>query len=538
MIYFNDRASSGLNLEKKYKKLIIKTINKCTELAEKDKNSEISVSIVGKEEIQALNKRYRDKDDVTDVLTFVMDENSDDALGDIVICYERAMEQAEEFEHSQEREIAFLAAHGAFHLYGYDHENETDEAVMNELQENALTYIGLSKSSKPKRKFAKILLAVCVVFFVAAATTTFAILADGGFFAPTEKPTVETETPTVKPSAKSSPSPDPTVSPATAPPTFKNILTGEMLLDEAVANRRPIAVVFSNEKRALPQIGLSQASLMYEVLAEGDVTRIIAIFQDFDAEQLCSLRSARHYFMYFAYDNDAILVHHGASRYAYDDYIRRGKIDYFDGQDLEGSMFWRDPARISSNGHLHSSSTSYERIFAQIEKKGYRKEKSEEFEGMFQFYDEPTSPTDGIESGKINISHIYQTKSEFVYNPKDKKYYKSHSYGEHIDGATGEQIGVTNVIVQLAIINSMNDEAGRRDVKLVSSGKGYLATNGVYVPINWSKASESSPTVWTFADGSPLTLNVGQTWINVVASDRAPVFEEKVRAIDPRIWVH
>jgi hypothetical protein len=95
-----------------------------------------------------------------------------------------------------------------------------------------------------------------------------------------------------------------------------------------------------------------------------------------------------------------------------------------------------------------------------------------------------------------------------------------------MDGGTNEIITVTNAIIQFAVTYPRNDNLGRQVYELVSEGDGWLLTNGVRVPLKWKKMSDLSPTVWTFEDGTPLTLNKGKTWICVVPSTSRPVFTE------------
>ena len=112
---------------------------------------DVCVLITDAEEIQCLNRTYRQIDRVTDVLTFPAWEGEailcpkDEYLGDIAICFERAQEQAEEYNHSLERELAFLAVHGSLHLMGYDHMTSEDEAVMFAKQEEILLSLGLPR---------------------------------------------------------------------------------------------------------------------------------------------------------------------------------------------------------------------------------------------------------------------------------------------------------------------------------------------------------------------------------------------------------
>lgn len=118
---------------------------------------EVSVNFVNLEQIQELNKKYRNKDMPTDVLYFPMGENGvydvnhdtgASILGDIVICMNKAVEQAKLYDHSLQREVGFLTAHSMLHLLGYDHEKGGLEAVrMREKEEQVMTMLGLPGSA-------------------------------------------------------------------------------------------------------------------------------------------------------------------------------------------------------------------------------------------------------------------------------------------------------------------------------------------------------------------------------------------------------
>ena len=113
---------------------------------------EVSVTFVEPEEIKELNAQYRGKDAVTDVLSFPQFDDWDDlpeegeiALGDVVICMERAAEQAEEFGHSLEREVLYLFVHSIYHLLGYDHMEEDEKREMREKEEAVMAELGLTR---------------------------------------------------------------------------------------------------------------------------------------------------------------------------------------------------------------------------------------------------------------------------------------------------------------------------------------------------------------------------------------------------------
>lgn len=119
-------------------------------LAFENARGDLSVRVDTPEHIQRLNRDFRHVDRVTDVLTFPAWEGEDPLggdgyLGDIMICYDRAKEQAEEYGHSLARELAFLTVHGVLHLLGYDHMTEPEEKVMREKQTAILDGMGLSR---------------------------------------------------------------------------------------------------------------------------------------------------------------------------------------------------------------------------------------------------------------------------------------------------------------------------------------------------------------------------------------------------------
>lgn len=121
---------------------------------------EVSIALVDDGYIRDLNLRYRNIDQPTDVLSFAMSESTDeepalqeaeeeefpeDILGDIIISMETAVRQAVEFGHSLEREVAYLTAHGMFHLLGYDHQDEDSRAVMREKEERVLAAVNMTR---------------------------------------------------------------------------------------------------------------------------------------------------------------------------------------------------------------------------------------------------------------------------------------------------------------------------------------------------------------------------------------------------------
>ncbi len=136
-----------------YEELITEVFKETMNEEKIDKYYEVSVIFVTKEKIQMLNKEYRNIDRVTDVISFALFDEEDDlqdasnitTLGDIFICLDKMKEQAAEYEHSERRELAFLACHGLLHLLGYDHENIEDEVIMFAKQDKILDNLNIKR---------------------------------------------------------------------------------------------------------------------------------------------------------------------------------------------------------------------------------------------------------------------------------------------------------------------------------------------------------------------------------------------------------
>jgi len=150
-IYFDEERRPGEETEE----LMNRAAMLCLENEEMEtEDVSLSVTIVGKDEIRVLNRDYRNVDSVTDVLSFPaygdeeeisLEEGEELSLGDVVICEERAREQAEEYGHSFDRELIYLFTHSVLHLLGYDHMTDEDKAVMREKEEAVMSALGLTR---------------------------------------------------------------------------------------------------------------------------------------------------------------------------------------------------------------------------------------------------------------------------------------------------------------------------------------------------------------------------------------------------------
>lgn len=137
---FNDQQSK-VKISQEMFSLLEKVIETAAEL-EGYSGGEVSVAFVSNRQIKELNKKYREKNEATDVLSFPIDQ---EMLGDIIISAERAAGQAEEYGHSLKRELAYLTVHGMLHLFGYDHHGQEEKDEMRQKEERVLTELDISR---------------------------------------------------------------------------------------------------------------------------------------------------------------------------------------------------------------------------------------------------------------------------------------------------------------------------------------------------------------------------------------------------------
>lgn len=300
--------------------------------------------------------------------------------------------------------------------------------------------------------------------------------------------------------------------------TYYAPLTGE-LLDEEPANTRPYAVMINNIIYAQPQVGVGSADMIYEIPAEGGITRMMAIFSDLsDLEAVGSIRSLRPYYLSVALSYDAIVIHGGGSEQAYSD-VKTYNADNFDGvRDAKASsaIFYRDSSR-GQHGSEHTLFFHGTKVADLVQEYGFRTEHNSGYKTGLTFSDDAVSQCTG-DAATIQVTFNTSKSTQFTYQPDSGKYTAVQYNDDYKDGATGEKVAFSNVLVLSAAMSTV-DSYGRLAVELTGSGDGYLACGGKYVPIKWSRSSINDCFTYTLADGTPLNLARGTTYVGVVPTN-------------------
>ena len=290
---------------------------------------------------------------------------------------------------------------------------------------------------------------------------------------------------------------------------------------------RPIAVMINNHAQARPyHSGLQDANIVYEIIVEGGITRMMAVFKDKTTERIGSVRSSRHYFLDYALENDAIYVHFGWSPQAESDMGILG-VNNING--LYDNGFWRDTSLPVD--YEHTAQTSIENIKNTANSKGYRLNyKTEDVlsEQVLKYSTDEidlSGKEDSIVANNVSIPYSYYMTSSYKYDPEHKYYLRFANGKEHTDYVTKEQYHFKNIIV-VNIGNYSIDNYGRQTLENIGSGTGYFITDGYARPITWEKSSRSSKTVYKYSDGSIIEVNDGNTFIQIEPTSQTTTISE------------
>jgi hypothetical protein len=286
------------------------------------------------------------------------------------------------------------------------------------------------------------------------------------------------------------------------PTPFTYPLTG-FRTDKLVTNR-PIVVMVENMALARPQSGLDKADLVYEILAEGDITRFVAVYQSQTAVKIGPVRSMRPYFAEIARGLQGAYFHAGGSQDAFQ-FVKRFNVREVD-QIYGGSKyFWR----ASDRKMPHNLYTSSKLLQQAVADKGW----DDAWTGLgFTYSDKPaTKGGEKVDSVKMNYIQGYYVG--YNWDAKQKKFIRTMLNDVHKDRETGTPLYANNIIIARAV-HKIVDSYGRRNVNVIGPGEGYLLQDGKIIPVTWKSAYGH---IRVYDEDKELTLVPGKTWIHVVS---------------------
>lgn len=314
------------------------------------------------------------------------------------------------------------------------------------------------------------------------------------------------------PEAPAPPPPPPVVEKKVEPPkptTEASTLTGVQVPFDI--NKRPVtAVMIENSPDARPQSGLLEAGVVFEAVAEGGITRFVALFQDTNPAYVGPVRSARPYYIRWMLGFDANYAHAGGSPQALQDIRALGVKDLDHG--ANGSTY----DRVSSRYAPHNLYTSIDRLIAAGASRGFT---SSTYTGFARKADKkietPTASTISIaiSSTLYNVHYTYDTAAN--------AYLRNMAGQAHTDEKSGKQI---NPKVVIALITDKTQNGIYSVYRVTGGGSALVFQDGEVISATWSKDDDKAPLKFKGPDGLDLKLNAGQTWITAVGNASAVTY--------------
>ena len=281
---------------------------------------------------------------------------------------------------------------------------------------------------------------------------------------------------------------------------------------------RPYAVMINCHSAALPQSGLQDAYIVYEIMVEAGITRMMAVFKDIDFNKVGSIRSLRNQYIGYAFENDAIIVHAGGSAEA-DGRLANEKIEHID---VDGQYGVRDKELRKTRAWEHTLFTNSELLKKAIDSKNLRGTTNNGTLLNYSVDEVDLSKYQTTPTNKVTIKYSNYRTSIYDYDSNNKYYLRSMNSKKNIDLVTGEQYHVKNIIVYGVKYTTYTDHgySGYQRIDNIGTGEGYYITNGVALPITWEKKDEKSKTIYKIKEtGEELKVNDGNTYIQIYPSN-------------------
>jgi len=283
--------------------------------------------------------------------------------------------------------------------------------------------------------------------------------------------------------------------------------TGVMTEEEN--KTRPVLATINNHPLARPQSGISDADIIYEYLAEGNVTRLLALFQSKLPDEIGPIRSARDYFIFTAKGLDAFYVAHGYSPDALA-LLQSKYVDHINGMQHDGTLFKRSKERKAP----HNSYISSESIYTAMENLNVSMEINKIPPLSFHEAQESVKIGDSAKTIVVENGTHPDFTSTYTYDNAKGMYNRAVNDILTIDKTNDKQVELANILVFETNYNTIDSE-GRQSVDIESGGKALLFQSGVTTELDWANIDGVLVPV---ENGEPAKLVPGKTWIHIISN--------------------
>ena len=332
--------------------------------------------------------------------------------------------------------------------------------------------------------------------------------------------TASTEDSSAPPSSSITPNISPEIPSGPAPQL--NLITGAPLGEGLLEGDRPVAILVSNTQSNMPQRGLASADALFEMVTEGGITRLMALYADKDAvPQTGPVRSARDQHLQFAMPMNSIIVHIGASIYA-ENLLNHYRYATVNGLYLGTTSFWFDEGRQNAGyATEHCWFTDAGLIAAGIEKSQIATTGASQ--QLFDFipYDSaPVIPETG-DAAEVSFSFSDVSPVSLSFDAESSRYLKNAFGAPQMDELTGTQLAFDNVLILFAPVALKSPEDPNNIVTdfTLTNGTGYYCYGGKYRAVRWVKGNPEDALHILDEDGSVLPINVGKSYVAVVGTE-------------------
>lgn len=292
-------------------------------------------------------------------------------------------------------------------------------------------------------------------------------------------------------------------------------LTGLPRAEGAGNMQRPVAVMVGNAANALPQSGISSADVIYEMVTEGGITRLMAVYADPAAVgRVGSVRSIRDQFVQLLLPLNGIGVHIGGSIYA-TEMLRQYRYDTVNGYFLGTLAFQFDEVRNETKSNVHCWYTDAS-LIAQGAAHNAMPTDTGTVDSLFRFLKPEEALRVPAQKEALTVSFLFSgiTDAAFTYDAQNHVYLKSEFSAPQMDEATGTQLAFTNIFI-LATPVTLKDDGSCTEFDF-SAGKGWYITSGGAEEITWKKGNPDQKLTVYGQDGEELPVNCGKSYIAIV----------------------
>ena len=287
----------------------------------------------------------------------------------------------------------------------------------------------------------------------------------------------------------------------------------EVTIIDVNSDTRPYAVMINTHNAALPQSGLKDAYIVYELMVEGGITRMMALFKDVDVEKIGSVRSARVQYLGYVFEHDAIYVSAGGATEA----VKKISKDGISHIDVDGAYGVRDKSLNRAWEHTLFTNTGL--LEKAVSKKNI---KTTTKQANLLNYSAKEIDLSKYSSAKkandISIKYSNYRTSIYKYDANNKNYLRYLNSTANVDLVTKEQYTAKNIIAYAVEYTTYTYDgySGYQKIDNIGTGEGYYISNGYAVPITWEKSSEKSQTIYKIKEtGEELVVNDGNTYIQI-----------------------